>query len=337
MMTYRQIALILCLVWLPACADEGKTNSTLNSSDQKQEISVLNFNTFLLNGTGTNNYTDERIMVLPNQLAALSADVVILQEVWQQDHRDFLTTEMEKQGYPYAIFYEGDRDASANWGSYGNGLLILSKFEPAGAPRFQAWTNWTRILERKSTKGIMSIDLKLPNGKVFTVANAHTSTKQFKDGSYKDSHIEKRLVQINQIVDLLAGVRSQNGGAPIVLGIDLNSHPYKWDPQQNEFSSEYSKEYRTLVDALNLSDSFHEINGDNVSYTYDKNSNSWIAKGFFTDEPSAILDYILTSKDQVEIVDSQMVLTEEHVFSNALGEAKGPLSDHYGILSTLQL
>jgi endonuclease/exonuclease/phosphatase family metal-dependent hydrolase len=333
----KKLRTSLCLSMVMAITSCGINESLLSLENQtpRTQVSALTYNTYLLNGTGTGTYAQERIELMPDQLAKTGADFILLQEVWEIKHRDYLIEQMHSRGYPHAAFYENPEGRSG-WDTLGNGMLILSKHEFSSEVSFEPWSNWTRLLERKSSKGIMGVNAKLPSAQIISLFTAHTSTKLFKNGEYKATHIEKRLVQIEQVAAFMEKAKVKSNNAPQILGIDLNTHIYRWNKEQKVFGPELAPSYKHLLSKTNLQDS--DLDPDSSKkITYDPATNYWGASGFFADDPPLKLDYLFVSKDVVSPESSVIKLDDEFEFLKDNQTFKAPLSDHYGILSTFSL
>jgi endonuclease/exonuclease/phosphatase family metal-dependent hydrolase len=329
----KKFRMSLWLSMVMAITSCGVNESLLSFENQapKTPVSALTYNTYLLNGTGTGTHTKERIELMPDQLAKTGADFIFLQEVWEIKHRNYLIEQMQSRGYPHAAFYENP-EGRTGWDTLGNGMLILSAHEFSSEVSFEPWSNWTRLLERKSSKGVMGVNAKLPSGQIVSLFTAHTSTKLFKNGEYKATHIQKRLVQIEQVAAFMEKAKVKSNNAPQILGIDLNTHIYRWNKEQKVFGPELAPSYQHLLSKTNLQDS--DLDPDSAKkITYDPAKNHWGASGFFADDPALKLDYLFVSTDIVNPESSVIKLTEEFDFVKDNEIFRAPLSDHYGILS----
>ncbi len=310
------------------------SESELLEDSFKHELTVLDFNAYLLNGIGSNLHVDERLKIMPEQLASTNADIITLQEVWEIEHRTLLIEELSKLGYPHAIFYEKP-EGRTGWDKLGNGMLIFSKFKPASEPKFEQWKTWTRLLERKSSKGVMRVDLEVAEGKIVSVFNAHTSTKQFTEDGYKPKHIAKRIEQVEQITSFMKKASEETEGATQIVGLDLNTHPTTWNNDAKIFGTEPASEYVRLLEDGNLVDSYEDAHPGHNEVTADHTNNAWCSTGVFKKEPSTFIDYVMTTKGQSKVVSSEIVFREQFDYVEPAFSA--PLSDHYGILTKIKL
>lgn len=159
-------------------------------------------------------WVEERLACMPEWLAALDADVLLLQEVYSQAHKRFLA-EALAASLPHAAFSRRD----ARWRLLPDSLMVLSRHpvQSWGFERFQAGRWDERLLD---TKGFLHARLATPEGTVFVI-NAHTTAGLF----MHPEHCVIDAVRAAQIEQLIAFAQAHAGAARTVLAGDFNCGP----------------------------------------------------------------------------------------------------------------
>ena len=155
--------------------------------------------------------TPERMRAIGDQLGALGADLIALEEIWTESSRELLLKAAQTAGFPH-IWHR-----SRSFG--GSGLLLLSRwpiaearftsFVAAGLPqRIHHGDFW-------GGKGFVRATVQTPAGSLLWVAT-HLHAGYVEPGE-TDEYVGVRTAQI---IELASGLQDQQ--APVVLVGDLN-------------------------------------------------------------------------------------------------------------------
>jgi endonuclease/exonuclease/phosphatase family metal-dependent hydrolase len=173
------------------------------------KLRILTWNVWGLPAVSTN--LEARISALPDAIAKVEPDVVLLQEVWAQSDGDRLRQGLEQRGYAYVSHL-----AHTEFGM--TGLLTASKlplrdigFHPFASGRI-GHSFWH--LEWIASKGVGSYLLQTPLGPV-ELQNTHLQAQYDTDG-----YAAERLSQVSEILMMPANKGAQR---PLVLGGDFNT------------------------------------------------------------------------------------------------------------------
>lgn len=306
---------------------------------QANEIKVLNFNVWDLKayGISVSKQVKDRLKILPKKLVESNADIITLQEIWENKSKHRLAKTMEKNGYPHSFYVDSGI-------GLGNGLMIISKF-PIKKPKVSdPYTQRTRIDEVLAHKAALHSLIEVPNFGSIDIYTTHLGAITFdeKHDGYNGVQKEKLL---NQIIQFSDWVRKTQSSPNIVVTGDFNMH-YQEYAGQGHFKPTYAKDYAFLVkklcnrgEALNT---YMTANNLDVSstphYTYSR-ENPYVASGHFSTAPSEVDDYIFVCEyaDMV-LTSSQLVFTgplpESYKEELKLRRLPLRLSDHYGLMST---
>jgi endonuclease/exonuclease/phosphatase family metal-dependent hydrolase len=151
---------------------------------------------------------DERMAALPDALAALEPDIIVLQELWTKPHAELVTKRLAERGFRDARWFE------AQGGS--TGLFVASKL-PLGAPSIRAFS-LGRIphslwhLDWLVEKGVAGVVVRTPLGELGLEAT-HLQAQYRTDG-----YGPERLAQA---VELVARAPERANEARILAG-DFN-------------------------------------------------------------------------------------------------------------------
>ena len=176
-------------------------------ADAPARLRVVTWNAWGLPAVSTN--LQARMAALPDAIARLDPDVVLLQEIWAEDDGLTIKRGLERHGFHYSSHL-----AHTQYGM--TGLLTASKFPlknvgflPFASGRI-GHSFWH--LEWIASKGIATFLVQTPLGEV-EVQNTHLQAQYD-----TDSYDAERLSQASEIL-----LMHQDWSRPLVLGGDFNS------------------------------------------------------------------------------------------------------------------
>eukprot|EP01053_Blabericola_migrator_P005626 Blabericola_migrator_1__5625@NODE_285_length_10382_cov_182_229956_g235_i0_p2_GENE_NODE_285_length_10382_cov_182_229956_g235_i0NODE_285_length_10382_cov_182_229956_g235_i0_p2_ORF_typecomplete_len493_score65_16Exo_endo_phos/PF03372_23/1_4e26_NODE_285_length_10382_cov_182_229956_g235_i048486326 len=191
-----------------------------NQTDGTNALTLLTFNAGLLKYrflglTLLRNppFTNRRLRHMPIALRAANADIVALQEVFDDRHADFLIESL-RLIYPFSA-----RRASGGMLALHNGLLTLSKF-PIVRTDFHKFKNITWFESLLGSKGLLETVINVPGVGLISVLNAHMVSGIDPESPKLDS----LRAQETQESLTLAAAAAKRGEIPILLG-DFNAAP----------------------------------------------------------------------------------------------------------------
>ncbi|MEM9069202.1 MAG: endonuclease/exonuclease/phosphatase family protein [Myxococcota bacterium] len=154
---------------------------------------------------------DARMAAVVPALQELDPDVVALQEVWQEEHGDFLTERLREAGYPHVQHIRGE-------GREG-GLLVASRWPMEELEYLPYSMGQVGIVpwhvDFMANKGAVQMRIRAPGGD-FTFVNTHLQASY--GGRYTAVRLSQSL-QLANAVDRLAG--------PLILAGDVNSRQWE--------------------------------------------------------------------------------------------------------------
>ncbi|MFP4321144.1 MAG: endonuclease/exonuclease/phosphatase family protein [Anaerolineales bacterium] len=245
-----------------------------------------------------------RFRDLSHVLPSLAPDVIAVQEAWMATDRQTLIANAQKAGLAYYVHYQA--------GIVGTGLLLLSRY-PIIETRF-----WRFRLngypqhfvqgDYFAGKGIGLARVQTPAGEL-DVYNMHLVAQYKPD--FADYNLTHRMTSVYEAAGFM---NAHSHSHPVVLMGDYNIQPYQ-------------PAYHMLLRLTGLQDSYAQVHPDSPGYTI--TSENLYTK---SSEKTARLDYIClrgTSNSSLHPESSDIVLQRR-----ACGK---PYSDHYGVLSVVQL
>ena len=312
---------------------------------------VLTFNSWLLDipvGLGFRTEIaqdmDERLQLLPEYLAATDADIIVLQEVWSQRSKRFLSKALKTKGYPYSAY-----TSLSNWLAIfevemGDGLLVLSKYPISKNVQTYDFSVATQGLESFSKKGALKLQIKVPNLGWIDFYASHAGAVDFEQNDYKSDQVARHSKQIQELAAFIQRTRSH---AITVLGADLNMHYQKW--KNHAFAPEFSDDYVNFKQhacgaGYSMVDTYLKTHGkgakETPDYTFTR-ANPYVDHGFFDTLPSEVEDYIFLCENSIlrPVTSAQVfqdAIQPETVKSLNLSLNRLPkrLSDHFGVMTT---
>ena len=171
------------------------------------KLRVLTWNVWGLPVASSN--MEERLAALPDAIAKLDPDIVLLQELWEESAGIRVRQGLERHGYRYASHL-----AHTSFGM--TGLFTASKLplENVGFLPFASGRIGHSIwhLEWIASKGVGRFVVQTPLGPL-EVQNTHLQAQYDTDG-----YAAERLSQVGEIVSM-----HQDRSLPLVLGGDFNT------------------------------------------------------------------------------------------------------------------
>jgi endonuclease/exonuclease/phosphatase family metal-dependent hydrolase len=317
------------------------------SAAQTKSLSVLTYNVWMVQAPFKIGSLDipQRALVLAENLNKTKADVIFLQEVWPDKIKKQLVADFKKLGYEYS-FYEDRGSTFLLRGLVGNGLMIISKF-PLEIPnnieqRTLVFTDYTRPDEYFAAKGALHVRLRLSDKTQLSLYNTHLGAVSF-EPKLKQFNLKQETARKKQSNELFKFIKATSQGNSIVLGGDFNTHLHTFS--ESGYTSTLVSDYESLTcfpfseKCMALVDSFQTTQGSSPrDFTHDPEKNQYCGRSpvYVHDSPKSVIDYIFVSKtDLIKISSSQVVLNENLIIPGR--KAQLPLSDHYGIISTIQV
>ncbi|KAJ1613086.1 sphingomyelinase C precursor [Cryptosporidium canis] len=179
-------------------------------------------------------YTSHRLLQIPSALRGINADIIALQEVFDEKHSDYIVESLQPI-YPY--FARESRRPNRtksplkiwqpisfihNQLALHNGLLVLSKY-PILSARFTCFSDVTLIEEWFVSKGMLEVTIELPGMKnsPITLFNIHMAS-----GAVNPESETIETLRNKEIEQLLGACDNaiRRGEIPVIIG-DLNAAP----------------------------------------------------------------------------------------------------------------
>jgi endonuclease/exonuclease/phosphatase family metal-dependent hydrolase len=296
-------------------------------------LTVLTYNLGLLSFLGYDFVptVQERAEAAPAELARFarerSPDIMVLEEVWKNRTAVDVTEALEPLGYtvvrPKGLTVVGQQ----------SGLLVAVK-------RPLRVASWSFSVFRKSTfidslgrKGVLRAEIEnADSGTRFVLLATHTVALDTDGGIPVDEKQVAALASQLQRVLVVLEQASASGGLPALLVGDFNVGPGYADAS-----------YRLIADAPGLKEAGAAATGTPL-VTWDA-GNPLVAFGRYPNEPAAKIDHVFFrdggawhwTASSVEVVFTATVDGLSLVPSKGAAPVPTPLSDHYGLLATLEL
>ncbi|KAK6588069.1 sphingomyelinase C precursor [Cryptosporidium xiaoi] len=179
-------------------------------------------------------YTAHRLLQIPSALRGINADIIALQEVFDEKHSDYIIESLQPL-YPY-FARESKQENSRQKGlkrwqpislirnqlALHNGLLVLSKY-PILAAKFTCFSDVTLIEEWFIGKGMLEVSIEIPGmeSSPLTLFNIHMASGAVNPESETvESLRNKEIEQLLSACDYAI----RRGEIPIIIG-DLNAAP----------------------------------------------------------------------------------------------------------------
>ena len=284
-------------------------------------LRIVTFNAWSLPLWIPSQQKRRRLRRLPKALAALDADVIVLQEMFDVGARRRLLGALCPP-------YETTPDAAAARRIFGlvridvtGGLLVLSKLPIAGS-RFVPHPSdlGRKPDERVGRKGAMIVHLDSAFGPVTLFAvHLYAGTRS--------RHHGIRAAQLSPLLDVLD---AEAAGSPVVLAGDINSSPTVRYPEPPGADNPLTPEYAALMDAGFIDPLPPNPTAATRSATWVPSRNRYAALPYQETKTDERYDYVLVrpSADHVwHVVEVR----------NVIDDTDAHLSDHVGVQVDLEL
>ncbi|CDJ42675.1 endonuclease/exonuclease/phosphatase domain-containing protein, putative [Eimeria tenella] len=208
-------------------ATPSRGASTMQGDDRTtqtrlDELSLLSFNAGLLEYKlcGLRVYqnppfTQRRLHHIPAAILSTGADIICLQEVYGENHADFII-ESTRHKLPFV----GRRTSGGRFALH-NGLMVLSKF-PIVHTQFHKFEDVTYIERCFASKGMLEVAIDVPSIGVIAVFNIHLASGAVDPESRYVEDV--RAAEIRQLLKA-CDAAADRGHVPLVIG-DLNAAPH---------------------------------------------------------------------------------------------------------------
>jgi len=264
---------------------------------------------------------------LPLAIARTGADIVALREVWLGKLRDDLVRDLVAAGYPHMVFEQGSGGLVR--GVFGNGLLVASRF-PVKRRALREYSGYTYHEKYFVRKAALAVTIEVPGVGDVDLVNTHLGAVRFdvRRSSFVERDCAEQLAQIDELADFAAEFAL--AGKLVVAG-DFNLHFEHWDAAARRHQPAMrSRNYDRLCTRLGLSDAFRRDAESSRFFTVDR-ENPYVAASRLAKGPSECVDYVLFSANGMSSRGAVVALKEHD------GDLGRPLSDHYGVLATLEV
>lgn len=252
----------------------------------------------------------ERITALAEKLLETGADVICLQEMFHRPLQDRLYNRI-KHHYPYVCGFA----AKGFKLRLGNELLIFSRFPLAGGNLIHFDTAVPEEI-RYTSKGFFHTTVILEgHGNNIELINFHMTAGGVREHPESEKMNDIRARQIDQILNY-AGPMDR-----IILAGDLNAGPH------SSLQNYLQLGHADYVDTFNLP--------GEEGYTWDP-ANPLVARGNEAHLPPQRIDHIFVHSrlhERTHVHNTEIVLNEICIETET---GNIPLSDHYGVLASLQ-
>lgn len=247
--------------------------------------------------------------MLAEKLPETGADIICLQEAFHRPLQEALYDSIRSH-YPYARGFA----ARGPGLRLGNELLVFSRF-PLQGGKLIRFTSAAADELRHTSKGFFHVSVVTEGYGTLELVNFHTTAGGRREHPESEKMNSIRARQIGQLLDYAKHL----DGA--VLAGDLNAGPH------SSFSNYQQLDRSGYADTFNIP--------GREGYTWDP-ANPLVAAGPEADLPPQRIDHIFLDSvlhERTHVHKAEIVLNEACVET-----AKGriPLSDHYGVLASLQ-
>ena len=258
-------------------------------------------------------YIRERLLALPKALMRTEADIVGLQEVYKQEHREYIISKLKRK-YPYHFYSRQQRIFRLE-----DSLMFFSKI-PLFDKEILTFKDATPEEEFFVYKGALSAKIKIKGFGVITFYNIYTTAGGIGD---PQSPIAEE-VRARQILRVLKSIqKSRILGPKIILG-DLNAGP------------QVSKSNYEIFQKFKFIDAYSKKHPLSKKITWDP-KNSLNLGGPHKNCPPQTIDHIFLRAQDVKnfkINQAKIIFAVPSIKISS--HRKITLSDHYGLLVDLK-
>jgi len=284
-------------------------------------LRVLTFNAWVLPITIPSQHKRQRLERLPEAIAALDADVVVLQEMFDVRARQRLLARFCPPYQPAPSHLGRRRIFGIVPADASGGLLVLSR-QPVIDWRFlpHRLGGGARLDERLGAKGALIVRLRSPLGPI-TVLAVHL---------YAGTRPRDSRVRCRQLPHLLESLNDFAADDPVLLAGDINVSPTVSFPSPPGPDNPYTPEYRAITAAGFVDSMPPNPTPPHACVTWVPTRNRFAALPYQETKTDERYDYLMvrpgadrdwTIRDACTVLD-----TEDQ-----------PLSDHFGVLADLTL
>lgn len=251
-------------------------------------------------------HVEERFPYICEALANCTAQIVALQEIYEQSHVDALLAAV-KDKYPHHA-----RGNTHYWGQFHNGLLFLSQF-PIDYWDIKKHAQSSALEQIFGSKACLTVHIETPVGKLclanlHTTAGGGTNTESEDCDTVRESELQEAIDVCEQWAQL--------GCKSLVVG-DLNCGPEASAPNYDFM------EQQGYVDMV-------KPFAEEVGPTWDATSKLNNME-VFAESPSQRIDHFFAHKDAGLVAIAAKKLFTDSVVPLDEGGELVPLSDHYGV------
>ena len=300
---------------IPSNADETLSTFTVLTYN----VGLLRFK--LLGAIVFSNppYASERLPHIPAALKKVPADILAIQECYEDKHAKFLCEGLK------ALYPHHARVDSGGFFKFHNGLLLLSKY-PITKCALQPYEKVSSLEHFMATKSSLIVEVELPTLGRVTFINMHTTAGGTVDPEHPDADGD-REDELRQAVETCQEA-TKAGNLAVIVG-DLNCGP---EASSGNFNYVLEKGFRdTYAEGVQRG-----VLQPGPDFTWDP-TNYLNAIGPHKDSPGQRCDHLLLPTKGMEdwVVQKVQVLLEDKVVDIPHG-LKSTLSDHHGLVVTLQ-
>lgn len=272
------------------------------NTSKATEIKLLSWNIFMIPKPFNFTKQTERTPLIANHLKTLNADIVVLQECFSENVRNYFKENL-KEIYPYMV----ELGKSKKFYQFlTSGLFILSKYPiKTLAEIFYKDCNTTDCF---GSKGFILTEIKISDNSILQLGATHLQAWD------TDESKATRLSQINQMNDTLKTFKHDN--VPQILAGDFNV-----DLNTEERSK--------LFSILNV---FDPVTDNKINYTSGEPNACFHVPG--KGGAKKWIDYVLTVKGNKN---ATIKSTEVKQLQGAIKSKNCDLSDHFAIESRIAL
>lgn len=294
----KLLSLILILLKLIFCS----TSYSKVNTEVHKEIKILSWNIFMIPKPFNFTKQKERTPLIAKYIREINADLVVLEECFDEDVRAFMKDNL-KDIYPYMA----ELGKSKKFYQFlTSGIFILSKFPMKTLA--EVFYNDCNTTDCFGSKGFLLTEVKITNEIIIQLGGTHLQAWD------SDTSKSTRLSQMNQLSETLKSFKQKN--IPQILAGDFNI----------DLQTEERKNLFKIIDV------FDPVTDPNITYTIGDPNDCFHVPG--KGENKKWIDYILTVK-------SEKVATVTSTISKKLqGKIKKKtcdLSDHFAIESKVTL
>ncbi|UCC74177.1 MAG: endonuclease/exonuclease/phosphatase family protein [Gemmatimonadota bacterium] len=284
-------------------------------------LRVVSFNAWALPVTIPSQEKRRRLRRLPEALAALDADVIVLQELFDVRGRRHLLRQLCPPYLTTPDALETRRILGLVPADTAGGTLVLSRFPITGG-RFlpHSLGGGTKVDERLGRKGALIVHLETPVGEL-TVFAVHL---------YAGTKPQDTRVRIAQLEPLLEHLDAEAAGNPVLLAGDINTSPTVGYPEPPGPGNPYTPEYAALAGAGFVDPLPPNPTPAELTATWVPSRNRYAALPYQETKTEERYDYVMVRGGGSYGWSVRAART-------VLDGAGGHLSDHVGVLAELDL